>query len=177
MMLIGLTASAFGQAVYLKVAPIESKHSDNYSYRSSYSGSFDKKVEREEAFNVTVKNMATTAFEYTVEWMFFANPACGGGKIEPFHAEEKKLSLEKNAGTTFEVRSPKLASTHSYSSYGTGNTFTGSKFAGYVVRVKIDDKILAVESIDMTLKRKYQDPKAKWGVPEESDTTKNKSSR
>jgi len=170
--LVGLAASAFGQAVYLKVAPMESRTADKYTNRSS--GSFKKNVEREEVFNVTVKNMAPAAYEYTVEWMFMASPASGGSKVEPFHAEEKKVSLDKNASTTFEVRSPKLESTHSFSSIHGESTLTGLKFAGYVVRVRLDDKILAVESTDVVVKRKFQDPKAKWGVPEAPATTKKK---
>jgi len=162
----GFGLNAHGQAVYLKVTPTETKRTDKYTYQSRYSGSFEKNVEREEAFTITLRNMAPGSYEYTVEWMFLAAPAAGGGKIEPFYAEEKKVSLEKNAGTTLEIVSPKLESTHSFYSYGGSHTFTGRKFAGYVVRVRLDDKILAVEATDALLKRKYQDPKAKWGVEE-----------
>ncbi len=179
--LMGLAASVFGQSVYLKVTPVESKvkTSPNEQHKIYGSaGSFSRKIEREEVFNIMVKNMAPAAHEYTVEWMFMASPAGGGSKVEPFHAEEKKVSLDKNAGTTFEVRSPKLESTHTHLSFHSGpDTFTGSKFAGYVVRVKLGDRILAVEASDVFLKRKFQDPKAKWGVTEEPDATKKKSSR
>jgi len=179
--LVGFAASAFGQSVYLKVTPMESrmerKDNDQHKIIGS-SGSFSKKVEREEVFNVTVKNMAPAAYEYTVEWMFMASPAGGGSKVEPIHAEEKKVPLDKNASTTFEVRSPKLESTHThYSFVGGQDAFTGLKFAGYVVRARLDDKILAVEATDVVTKRKFQDPKAKWGVPEEPATTKKKTSR
>jgi len=179
--LMGLAANLFGQSVYLKVTPVESKvkssPNDQYKIYGS-SGSFSKKIEREEVFNVTVKNMAPTTYEYTVEWMFMATAAGGGSKVDPFHAEEKKISLDKNANTTFEVASPKLESTHTHLSFQSGrDTFTGLKFAGYVVRVKLGDRILAVEASDVFLKRKFQDPKAKWGVTEELDATKKKSSR
>lgn len=171
--LIGLVSGAYGQSVYLKVTPVESKRTDKNTYQSRYSGSFDKNVQREEAFTITLRNMAPAAFTYTVEWMFLASPAGGGGKIDPFYTEEKKVSLEKGAGTTIDVVSPKLESSHSFYAYGGGHTFTGQKFAGYVVRVKIDEKILAVEATDALLKRKYQDPKTKWGVAE--PTVPNKS--
>jgi len=165
----GIAASAHGQAVYLKVVPMESKRSDNYSYRGVYSGSFDKNVAREEAFNITVRNMTSESYDYVVEWMFLSSPARGGGTATPFNVDEKKLTLDKGASTTVEVHSPKLASTHNFDSYG-GSTFTGSKFAGYVVRVKYNDRILAVEASDVQLKRKYQDPKVKWGIPEEGSS-------
>lgn len=161
-MMVGLAASAFGQAAYLKVAAAESRSTRSGSYYST-------NVEREEIYNVTVKNMTPTAYEYTVEWMFLVRPAGGGGKAMPFHVDEKKITLEKNASTTIEVRSPTLTSTESkdyYYSYYGGNTITGLKFAGYIVRVKANDKILAVEASDITLKRQYEDPKAKWGMPQ-----------
>jgi hypothetical protein len=165
-MMIGLAASAFGQAAYLKVVATENRSSRSGGYYST-------NVEREEVYNVTVKNMAPAAYEYTIEWMFLVKPA-GGGKVVPFRAEEKKLTLEKNASTTIEVRSPILTSTESssYYYYYYGNTYAGSKFAGYVVRVKANDKILAVEANDTTLKRKYQDPKVEWGMPKPPTTSR-----
>jgi hypothetical protein len=158
-MMVGLAGSAFGQAVYLKVAAAENRSSRSGDY-------FTTNVEREEAYSVTVKNMVPAAYEYTVEWMFLIKPT-GGGKVVPFQAEEKKITLEKNASTTIEVRSPTLTSTETgtYYSYYYGTTYTGSKFAGFVVRVRVNDKILAVEATDTILKRQYQDPKVKWGMP------------
>jgi hypothetical protein len=165
-----IATSACAQAVYIKVVPMESKRADQYAYRGTYSGAFDKNVEREEVFNVTIKNMAPESFEYTIEWMFLSSPAGGGGKITPFHIEDKKITLDKGAGTTFELRSPKLASTHSYDTYGSGHRFTGSKFAGYVLRVKYNDKVVGVDASDIQLKRKYEDPRAKWVVSDETDS-------
>lgn len=60
-MMVGLAASAFGQAAYLKVASAESRSTRSGSYYST-------NVEREEVYNVTVKNMAPAAYESTVEW-------------------------------------------------------------------------------------------------------------
>jgi len=96
--LMGFAAGAFGQAVYLKVMPVESKVQSrpNEEHRIiGSSGSFSKIIEREEVFNVTIKNMAPIAFDYTVEWMFLATPIKGSSKVEPFHADEKKVPLEK----------------------------------------------------------------------------------
>lgn len=174
--LFGFTTGAFGQSVYLKVVPLESiresKPNEQLKVFSSTGGAFSKKIECEEAFNVTVRNMLPIGDEYTVEWMFMASPA-GGGKVKSFHAGEKKVALEKNGSTTFEINSPKLESTHTRFGLGSQqDTFTGLKFAGYVVRVRIDEKILAVESTDALLKRKYTDPKAKWGVEAKPATTK-----
>lgn len=175
----GLAANLFGQAVYLKVVPVETrsetkKYEKNIVMGYGSGGSFRKTSEREEVFNITVRNMAPAAYEYTVEWMFFAAPA-SGGKAVPFHAEEKKLSLDKNGVQTFEVCSPKLEVTQThYSFIGGGTRYEGMKFAGYVVRVKHGDKILAVESADAMLKRQFQDPKAKWGVPEPAEPAKTK---
>jgi hypothetical protein len=198
--LMGLVTSAFGQSVYLKVTPVEGKEETQLrdwvvqkeggrnliTIRGKEEtkkgeparrlGLATKTIEREEVFNITVKNTAPVAYEYTLEWVFMASPV-SGGKSEPFHAAEKKISLDKNAGMSFEIRSPKLKSSQNFSLGGSRSELTGSKFAGYVVRVRFNDRILAVESTDVLLKRKYQDPKAKWEVTEPSEAPKKKRSR
>lgn len=162
-----LSSTAVVPSVYLKVVHSGSKSESrpNEDFRIFGSpGSFSKKTEREESFTVTVQNMSPIAFDYTVEWMFFAAPVAGG-KAEAIHADQKKVSLGRGAAETFQIRTPKIESTHTHLAYVRSNDiFQGKKFAGYVVRVKIDDKILAVEASDATLKRQFQDPKAEWGV-------------
>ncbi|MCX7887699.1 MAG: hypothetical protein N3B01_10680 [Verrucomicrobiae bacterium] len=164
---------SFGQAVHLKVTLLESKTQSRPNEERKFlglPGSYSKVFEREDVLSVTVRNMAPITFDYTVEWMFFAAPV-SGGKPEPFHAEEKKISLAKGEATTFEIRSPKVSYTHTHLSLPLRtdqNIFEGKKYAGYVVRVRIDDKVLAVESSDQSWKREFQNPKAKWGVSKDA---------
>jgi len=171
--LVGLAANLFGQAVHLTVTPLPSKIETTANEEARFigpPGSFSKKTEREEALRITLRNTAPIAFTYTVEWMFFGAPI-KGGPSQPFHAGEKQIALEKNASETFEVRSSKLQSTHLHRNIRRGSDvdiYGGSKYAGYVVRAKIDDKVLAVEAPDAATKRQYQDPKAKWGATAEA---------
>jgi hypothetical protein len=161
MALTELAVEAFGQSVYLKATSVES--------RKSMDG------EREEVLNITVKNMAPAAYEYTVEWMFMGVlDGARGNPILPVYAAEKKVPLDKNANTVFEVRSPKLKSPHEFHGDDGKKILIGLKSVSYVVRVRLDEKILAVESPNLTLKQKFQDLKAKWGVPESPESPKGK---
>ncbi len=175
--------AAHAQTVFLKVTFEGSNQDDKTSIEQGGGKAFTEKkhVFRQETIEITVRNTHTEPCEYLIEWLFLASPAKGGGEPEPYHADEKTVTLPPNGTETFQVTSPKMESIQSYyhtfeRQRKTGGGYEekektrylgmeGVKPAGYVVRVKAKQKLVAVEASDAQLKRRYTSPTAPWNPP------------
>jgi hypothetical protein len=185
-LLAGAAWAASGQTVFLKATPQGSKQSEKTTTENTGAGGFKRIVHtcRQEAIEIMLRNTSPNSVDFVVEWMFLSSPVKGGGDPQPCAADEKTLTLAANAGSAFQVNSPKLETTQTYQhtfEHGKGATgkreqrektrplgADGNKPAGYVIRVKAAGKIIAVDASDATLERRYQNPAAPWSPPEKA---------
>lgn len=183
LLILGAAWHAQAQMVFLKVSPEGSKQDDKTTIENGAGKSFTRKnhLFRQETIEISIRNTYNDSFDYVVEWLFLASPAKGGGDPEPYHAEEKTITLAKDGNETFQVTSPKMESIqkyyHTFESHknATGGReerektrylgMEGVKPAGYVVRVRANRKVIAIEASDAQLKRRYQNPAAPWNPP------------
>ncbi len=192
-LIVGVALASQGQTVLLKVASMGSKQNDKTTTEDTGNAGFRQTTHtyRQETIEITLRNTFTGSVDYVVEWMFLSCHAKGGNP-EPCSADGKTVTLAANAGSTFQVSSPKLEATQSYQhSFESHKNATGGrdqrettrylgmdgvKTAGFVVRVKVDGKIIAVAASDVSLERRYQNPTAPW-TPSEKSSPKKKPSR
>jgi hypothetical protein len=173
-LLAGTAVVAQGQTVFLKASPAGNRQSENTTVDANLRLIH---TYREEKVAITVRNTSMAPLECVVECLFLTTPAKGGDP-KPSFAEEKIVSLAQNATSSFQVDSPKVEATQKYErimeTYRLPNGgreqvertrnlgIEGNKPAGYVVRVKANGKIIAVDASDSPLKRIYQNPNAPW---------------
>lgn len=188
-LLAGMAVAAHGQTVFLKVASSGNKQTQKTTTEGNHR---TVHTFRQETVEIAVRNTFTAPLECVVEWMFLAAPAKGGAG-EPFEADTKTVSLAVNGTSTIPVTSPQLEARQNYSvtmetyvTPGGGRSkqekttyldTEGVRPAGYVVRVKVNGKIIAVDASDSQLKGKYLNPAAPWATaskPAESETNESR---
>jgi hypothetical protein len=134
-----------------------------------------------EILSINVRNMATNAEQVVVEWYFFAQAAKGKDKPHLAGVGAQRLALELGNGTNLLVSSPKLEQVEdvmvltmpAFSANGRdyparkeiNKSVTGLKNAGYVVRVLLDGKPIAVQASAPQLKDQCPKPTSGTGVP------------
>jgi hypothetical protein len=102
---------------------------------------------------INLHNTDAKPGNYTVSWQFLAKSAADGSH-RVYDKGSRKVSLPNGQSTAFEVNSReiKVGTTH----YMNGSrAHAGDTTAGYVVLVKQGERVVAAESSDPLLKKKY----------------------
>ena len=149
--------SATAQTVYLRVETISQGKKTTSSSNNGY-GSYNRSHAQSSNLKVTVRNMYTAPYDYAVEWKFYAK-ILQTGNTRVYDSGTNSVSLKIGETKTIELESAEVSSrTTGYADeYSASRQTVGDKQAGYVVLVKADNRIIAVEASDTDLKHSYQD--------------------
>ena len=163
-LVLALPYSVHAQSVYLRVQPVASS-TGLKKHGQPADGEEARSFARTATLKVTVTNMQPKPGEFAVEWQFLAK-GVADKNTRVYDAGTKTVPLKGAESTSFDVQSKPLQATdtRSYEYDDDGNLTptgarqqTGDKPVGYVVLVKANDILIAVEASDEELKKSYQD--------------------
>jgi hypothetical protein len=119
-------------------------------------GSYRESRAHKSHIKITLRNMYSKPHKYTLEWRFYAKNL-ESGKTHVHDSGTNSVPLKAGETKTMELQAAELASENRSYSYSYARYVSGEKQAGYLVLVKDGNRILAVESDNVDLKRSYMD--------------------
>ena len=149
------TSFVNAQAVFLQVQQLASTKQDTINW-SRDSGSYDKTVNRSQNIKITLRNMDTKLGSYTVTWQFLARDVNNPGNMRVYDEGTKALSLKTGEFTSWEADSTAVQAEDEWHVHAIDRSQSGDTLNGYLVLVRADNQLIAVDASDTVLKKGYQ---------------------